>query len=294
MKNSSFQLLRRLGHWLAGRGLGLAKMPLAMSAYEYFYSKLAPEGVVLVDVRGQKMYVNAADEPLGRSLITTGGYEKTETEIFRSLLRPGMTVVDIGANVGYYTLIAASVVGASGKVYAFEPEPSNYELLTRNIAANGHKNVLPSPEAVSDRVGSMKLYIDSQNFGNRSFSQRNIVHDGGAVDVNTTTLDSLCLSGKIANQIDVMKIDAQGAEGFIVEGATRVLQDQRPKILLEFEPGMLKNNGTEPLELIEKLKNYGYNVKLIDIELNGLRAMQTHDLMDECQKNGYVDLFLEK
>ncbi|HCX31114.1 MAG TPA: methyltransferase, partial [Blastocatellia bacterium] len=126
-----------------------------------------------------------------------------------------MTVVDIGANVGYYTLIAASVVGASGKVYAFEPEPSNYELLTRNIAANGHKNVLPSPEAVSDRVGSMKLYIDSQNFGNRSFSQQNIVHDGGAVDVNTTTLDCLCLSGKIAKQIDVMKIDAQGAEGFI-------------------------------------------------------------------------------
>jgi hypothetical protein len=154
--------------------------------------------------------------------------------------------------------------------------------------------VLPSPAAVSDRAGSMKLYIDSQNFGNRSFSQQNIVHDGGAVDVNTTTLDSLCLSGKIANQIDVMKIDAQGAEGFIVEGATRVLQDQRPKILLEFEPGMLKNNGTEPLELIEKLKSYGYSVKLIDIELNGLRAVETQDLMDECQKNGYVDLFLEK
>jgi len=57
---------------------------------------------------------------------------------------------------------------------------------------------------------------------------------------------------------------------------------------------MLKNNGTQPLELIEKLKSYGYRVKLIDIELNSLRAVATHDLMDECQKNGYVDLFLEK
>jgi hypothetical protein len=57
---------------------------------------------------------------------------------------------------------------------------------------------------------------------------------------------------------------------------------------------MLKNNGTEPLELIEKLKSYGYRVNLIDIELNGLRAVETHDLTDACQKNGYVDLFLEK
>jgi FkbM family methyltransferase len=294
MKNSIFQLLRRVGKWLGGKGLGLAKLPLAMSAYEYFYSKLAPEGAVLVEVHGQKMYVNAADKPLGRSLITTGAYEKTETEIFRSVLKPGMTVVDIGANVGYYTLIAASMVEPSGRVYAFEPEPANYELLTRNIAANGHQNVLASPEAVSNTSGSIKLYIDSQNFGNRSFSQANIVHNGGAVDVNTTSLDILWSSGKIANEIDVMKIDAQGAEGFIVEGAQKILREQRPKILMEFEPGMLQNNGTDPLGLIEELKSYGYGVKLIDIELNGLRPVETRDLLAECEKNGYIDLFLEK
>lgn len=294
MKNSIFQLLRRLGRRLAGRGLGLANLPLAIRAYEYFYSKVAPDGVVLVEVHGQKMYVNAADEPLGRSLITTGAYEKTETEIFRSVVRPGMTVVDIGANVGYYTLIAASLVGASGSVYAFEPEPANYALLVRNIEANGFRNVMASQEAISNRSGSMKLYIDSRNFGNRSFSRENILHDGGSVDVKTASLDGLLASRTIVNEIDVIKIDAQGAEGFIVDGAKQILRDQKPKIFMEFEPEMLRNNGTEPLGLLEELKHYGYSVKLIDIEREELRAADAVQLIEECKRNGYVDLFLEK
>lgn len=294
MKDSIFKLLRRLGRGLGGRGLGLRKLPGAMSLYEYFYAKVAPEGVVLVEVQGSRMYVNPADEPVGRSLITQGSYERCETELFRSLIAPGMTVVDIGANIGYYTLIAAALVGVSGKVYAFEPEPSNYGLLTRNIEANGYANVLALPEAVSDRAGSVTLYIDSQNCGNRSFSKRNIVHDGGVVDVATTTLDSLWLSGKIASEIDVIKIDAQGSEGLIVKGAKQILKNQHPKLLMEFEPVMLKNNGTEPLELIEELESYGYDFKLIDSEHNGLRPVKKQDLLAECQRDGYIDLFLEK
>ena len=90
-----------------------------------------------------------------------GVNEKYETELFKKMVQDGMVVVDIGANIGYYTLIAAKLVGNKGIVYAFEPEPSNYELLCQNIAINGYTNVVPIEKAVSKTSGKTKLYVNA-------------------------------------------------------------------------------------------------------------------------------------
>jgi FkbM family methyltransferase len=89
-----------------------------------------------------------------------------------------MTVVDIGANIGYYSLIAAEPIGTDGKVYAFEPDPDNYALLVRNVELNGYRNVETVEKAVSSESGFVTLYIDRSNFGNRSLGKNNILDDG--------------------------------------------------------------------------------------------------------------------
>ncbi len=170
MKKAIYWIVIHLSRMLGGRGFGLRKIPGIMSLYSRLYAKAAPVGLFLVEVEGSRMYVHTEDEPLGRSLITLGSYERYETNLFKSMLTPGMKVIDVGANVGYYTLIAARAVGPTGRVFAFEPDPGNYELLLRNIELNGYRNIVASQCAVTGEASQIRLYIDKKNFGNRSLS----------------------------------------------------------------------------------------------------------------------------
>lgn len=137
------------------------------------YEKLKPKGIdsiVLIDnVQGNKMYVNTEDKSIVPYLLLDHVWEKYKTELFKKIITQGMTVVDIGASIGYYTLIAAKLVGKTGVVYAFEPEPCNYELLIKNIELNGFTNIVPIKKAVSNRHGKAKLYFEKDWRGSPSF-----------------------------------------------------------------------------------------------------------------------------
>lgn len=293
MKRILFILVNAVGRILKGRGLGLERFQFLRRVYLSTYHKVAPSDVVLVQVQNNQMYVNPKDEPLGRSLATEGIYEAYETTLFRSVVKGGMTVIDIGANVGYYTLIAAELVGETGKVFAFEPEPENFKLLSRNVKLNKYGNVDAVQKAVSNGTDSITLYIDRGNFGNRSLAKGNILVDGGEVEIETVSLDEFCAAHLNGRQLDVLKIDAQGAEGLILTGATEMLQRHAPIIFMEFEPEMLRNMGTDPLDLLRGFSSLGYQFRLLDYRTKSLLTVKSADLLDECRKNGYVDLFLE-
>lgn len=117
LKQRLFGILRNVARNLAGRGLGLMRIPAANALYQKLYALLRPTGIVLADVQGFNMYVKLDDSWISSSLISLGTWETEETALFYSLLKPGMTVLDIGANMRYYTLIAAKVVGDTGHVY---------------------------------------------------------------------------------------------------------------------------------------------------------------------------------
>lgn len=174
-----------------------------------------------------------------------------------------MTVLDLGANVGYYTLIAAHLVGPRGRVHAFEPDPESYDLLVKSVRLNGHTNVTTVCAAVADRAERGRLYLDSGRWG-QSLSERNIAAPVGSVEVETVTLDGLLESGALGPRVDVIKIDVQGAEGLVRKGAGRLLQRDRPKILMELEPDRLRNLGTDPLELLRAFVADGYAIHPID------------------------------
>jgi len=198
-----------------------------------------------------------------------GVWEKRETEVFLSFLKPHMTFVDVGAHVGYYTLLAAKRVA---QVYAFEPDPESFELLARNINVNGYTNVKGFHAAVTDKMGRATLQVDSEAWGN-SLCSENVANPVQQLDVETVSLDELFASGSLGDHIHLVKVDVQGAEELVLNGARKILTECRPIILMEVEPHRLRNMGTEPSHLLESLeRNYGYELRAI--EANGPASIE--------------------
>src|SRR3972149_5157011 len=244
----------KLASFIAGKGLG--KLPLVTWVHGFFYWHLKPVGIVLIDAQGSKMYVDSRDIGVAPFLLEWGFYEKYETELFKRLVKKGMVVVDVGANVGYYTLLAARLVGDEGKVFAFEPDPYNYNLLCRNIEVNGYRNVIPVQKAVFNKSGKMKLFLDKNNLGGHSLSEAN-VDKGVSTTVETTSLDEYFENTN--HKIDVVKMDVQGSEMEVLNGMTNTInQNEKLEIITEFWPFGLRNAGSSPTDFLRKLAEYGF------------------------------------
>jgi FkbM family methyltransferase len=277
------------------KGKFLGKIPGVGSLYRLLYRTTRPKGTILIDVQGSKLYMDSRDQGIVPYLLTDKVFEEFETELFRTLVKPGMTVVDIGANFGYYTCLAARLVGSQGKVYAFEPAPNNYKMLLTNIALNQYQNVIPIQKAVSNKVGKTKLFMDRNNFGAPSLSEGNITSRGGFVEVETLTLDTF-FDDLNMNHPDFIKIDAQGGEGLIMDGAKHVLQNTPLKIIMEFWPYGLLQMGDEPLRLINELISYGFSIQMINGKTHSLNEIIEIISAENIKKKrlDFFNLLLEK
>lgn len=209
------------------------------------------------------MYINLDDVAIA-PLLLMEEYELYQTELIKQSIKPHMTFVDIGANIGYSTLLAARLLNGTGKVVAIEPDPRNFQLMNLNIQVNAYKNVITVQKAVSKRIGRARLFLDKENFGIRSFAEDNVTKKMGFVYVNTVTLDSLLRDLGI-ERVDVMKIDVGGAEGLVFEGGRKTLRYVN-RIFMEFWPEALRNIGTDPARLIKRLACAGFRISRIDEE----------------------------
>ncbi len=192
------------------RGYGLGQIGIVSKIYTFFISLVKDENVKCVEVNGSKMYLDPEDR---LSLSVFGAYEVPETDLVKKEIRNGMTVVDIGANIGYYTLLFSGLVGKSGRVFAFEPDPANFYLLQKNANENKRFNVVLENKAVSQANGFAKLYIGENRTDDRIFDpgeKRKII------DIATIALDDYFKSLKLFP--DFIKMDIQGAEIYALRG----------------------------------------------------------------------------
>ena len=278
----------------------VSRIPGARSIHRFFTRMTDPEGIILISVQGSKMFVNTQDKAIVPYLLTKGIWEEYETQLIHNLIKPGDTVIDIGANIGYYSLIAAKLTGKDGMVYSFEPEPGNYELLVKNVKINNYHNVIPVQKAISNENGELKLYLDKTNLGSHSFIEGDDRRrKAGVVTVKTTTLDDYFGEEDKEIGIDFIKMDAEGAEGLVIQGAKKVIKKYTPKILMEFWPNGLRKLGTDPVQLLDDLQEFGYNIKVLDEENHEMKEMQIEKIMDFCDKKKLegiheINLFLEK
>jgi FkbM family methyltransferase len=197
-------------------------------------------------------------------------YEYWESKLLRRIVRPGWTVADVGANIGYYTLLFARLVGRSGCVYSFEPQASTYAALSRNISLNEPGNVRAFRLALSDSVGNVPLAAT----GERPHATH-IAADGEASSerVPLITLDSF-LVAEGARRLDLVKVDIEGYEMRFLAGAAETLARFRPIVQLELNPHMLARFEASPEAVVKQLADAGYRLyRLRHSRLRPLRAL---------------------
>lgn len=175
---------------------------------------------------GHKLFLDVSRSNVQKLLYLEGSRFIRERYLIADLVRPGDTVVDVGANIGYYALMFSSLVGARGQVLCFEPEPNNLIELRRNVSSNKLANVKVIEAAVGEKNGRSQISCGLNGM---------VCEDGnGDLEVDLITLDSV-----INNRIDFLKIDVEGYEGQVLAGARRLIEGHRPAMFVEVHPALL-------------------------------------------------------
>ena len=245
---------------------------------------------------GLKMQLHGTDDQIiSAKLRQHGCWEAYETQLTLQHLHAGDVYVDVGANIGYYTLLAAQRVGSQGKVIAYEPDPNNFALLEHNVALNALHQVQLFPFALYDKNAEGKLFLSDDNFGDHRIyaadASRNsrgivLVHGGEHVSQH-------------ASRIDFLKIDTQGAEFFVMNGLKKLIMQNRThlRMMLEFCPYGIRHSGADGHALVQLLADTGMQLHIIDHQQECLIPAQPHHLAEwvtamahEPNNEGFVNI----
>jgi FkbM family methyltransferase len=202
------------------------------------------------------------DDWLGRHVYVTGEYEPGTSRVIGDLLRPGDTVIDVGANIGYFTLLASRRIGASGTVFAFEPLPRTRDGLERNLQLNGVSNVLVRAEAASNVAGEATFYEGPPTHRGTS-SLRPLENASRRIRIRTDRLDDVLPEDC---RINLVKIDVEGAEYQVLEGMDARIRRDRPDLVVEVTDEYLRVTGASAEQLCRWLFERGYRMFVIDNE----------------------------
>ena len=219
-------------------------------------------------IYGQKIYVDTRDMSLAPHILMGGHWEPWITKVFIDLVRPGMSVVDIGANVGWYSLLAGAAIGPSGHLTSFEANPRLADLLHRSLAVNGLlDDSVVEPKAVYSETKMLDFKIYDRFMGGSGL----FASEGGAdhfrdhvtaIQVQAVALDDYFKPG---SKVDFIKIDAEGAEPFILQGARRVLSDNRKiVIMMEFSSGSIASSYGSIEKFHADMSALGFSIWRID------------------------------
>lgn len=211
---------------------------------------------------GQEMTIVYPEYVSGK-IGRTGYFEPDLTSMFVDVLHPGMVVYDVGSHFGYFSLLASELVGDSGKVFAFEPTANTYRVLSENAARR--ENIVCNNVAAFRESGEISFWDQGLNGSSINF----IVNDQEQVDPDHTKSGQMITVPAVQldefasenGDPDFLKIDAEGAEGPILEGMTEVIARSHPAISLEMGDGISSKTGNKPCrENVEFLLDLGYTV----------------------------------
>ena len=213
-------------------------------------------------------------------------HEPLQTQLFKRVVKEGQTVVDIGAHIGYYTLLAAKLVGRRGRVLAFEPDLENYKKLLQNVKLNEYKHVYPVKKAISDIVGTAKLWLHPSSSSNHSlfgFGERTKY-----INVSVTTLDEF-FKRKGYGPVDVVKIDVEGAELSVLLGMEKIIEhNQELKLFVEFDSQRMRLCGQNPKRFVGKLVEHGFKIYLINQNKKRVDLIEPKKMVKASDENFFL------
>ncbi|MBF2020931.1 MAG: FkbM family methyltransferase [Hydrococcus sp. C42_A2020_068] len=209
---------------------------------------------------GKGLKFNAAEANPDSAL---GIYELPMQQVLASHLKPGDTFYDIGANVGFFTVLAAKLVGLSGRVYAFEPVPENADIIRHNVKLNNFSNVIILEKAVSDSTGKGKLLL-AEHPGGHTLSTGGMPPDlKGSTTVELVSIDDL-VAQKTITPPSVIKIDVEGAELDVLRGMFRTLEEFKPILIYEVDDGDRKAFMRKSQEIETFVRSRGYTISHLE------------------------------
>lgn len=209
-------------------------------------------GRTTLSVLGHHLSVHPRDKGISVELAVYRVHEPCTSRLLERCLRPGMTVVDIGCNIGYYALLEARLVGPTGKVIAIEPEPGNARLFLQNVQANGYRNIVFHQLAISDRNGTLPLRVCEKS--NRH-SLNPVPWLTADIQVPVSILDTL-IAKDPPDSVDLVRMDLEGHEVVVLKGMLDTIQRYSPRLLVEIHPGII---GAQPVvQWLGTLKDLGY------------------------------------
>ena len=224
-------------------------------------------------------------------------YEPESTKACRKFLKPGMNILDIGADIGYYSRLFSELVGPKGKVWAFEPYPDSYNLLKKNTISPKYRNVIPVKKAISDSSGKVKFFAASNpgNPGKHGFYDVSKINPDFSLKnnltVETITVDDFLL--KEGNpQINFIKMDIEGAEPKALTGMKNtVIRSRNLAMIVEFNVKALQLAGENSSLFLNQLENMGFKIQTI--QPNG-NIKPVDGFSWRFAKEGYLNLFCLK
>jgi len=226
----------------------------------------------IIEVEGVKMLLSR--DRVSLQIALSRAWEPRNTELIKSEIREGEVVVDIGAHIGYFTLILSRLVGPNGCVYAFEPDPDNFAILKRNVEMNGCKNVVLEQKAVSDRAGQ-GVFVGWNLQGLESAETK---ESGESKVVDTVVLDEYFRNE--SRRISFIKIDVEGHELSALRGAQWILRETDGlRILTEFDSFRWGLVGIRPRAYLDFLSELGFDIFLVGSFKKGMVLIRDFDLL---------------
>jgi FkbM family methyltransferase len=197
--------------------------------------------------------------------LSSGKYESFSRQLYERALRPGMTVIDGGAHIGLYSLLASQRIGNDGRVLSFEPDPYNFKALSFNAKKTRYKNIILVQKALSKLVGKTSFFQNPGTISSSLFDRKGI-GKCKRIEAKCTTLDYEL--GKLKIDSILMKLDLEGAEPLALQGMSTILRSINSiAIFAEINPSALHDAGLDPQDMINELQDRGFKICFID-ELN--------------------------
>ena len=241
----------------------------------------AKGGIRTVDLLGSRMKLDVGEYMQRRFYYHC--YEAPEVRFFQRWLRPGDAVADVGAHVGFFTLLAARLVGPAGEVHAFEPVPVNFDRLGENVGLNGLQNVRLERAAVGDEEGEVSLGLAEERLVGESTCDYTVGGELGGVTAPVTTLDAY-LARHSTPRLRLVKVDVEGFEPKVLAGLAGTFDDAPPEaILFEHNATMLRSHDMSPTAVFEDLAVRGYRVHRLG-QGGGLRPVPPLRRLEEAAR----------
>ena len=227
--------------------------------------KMRTEKILKRRIYDFEMYLDIFDDGLSKQLIKYKKRELDHKYILEKVLRPGFTVLDIGANIGYYTLIEKQLTGDSGKIIAVEPSPSNIKLLKRNSELNNFKNITIFQAAISSHSGKKDFFLSYESnlntFHNYGTVEGHLT--GETIEVDTYTVPAILRQAN-CEKLDLIRMDVEGHEVDVIEGMLEQIRNETLLPSIIFETHLSRYNEENNMQkVLRQLFNLGYQAMYV-------------------------------